>query len=136
MSIKFNIVERGRPGHSEATKKYYPSIQSTGRVSVRDLAERASDMSTLSTPDMMAAIEALLTIIPEELANGNIVELGDFGNIWLRFSAEGVEDPAKVRGDQITTLIPRLNPGKQFKQVLRTVKFEKLRRKASRHITK
>jgi hypothetical protein len=64
------------------------------------------------------------------------VELGDFGNIWLRFSAEGVEDPAKVNGKQITTLIPRLNPGKRFKQALRTVKFEKLRRKAGRHIRK
>jgi hypothetical protein len=75
MSIKFNIVERGTPGNSEAAKRYYPSIQSTGRVSVRDLAERASRMSTLSTPDMMAAIEVLLTIIPQELADGNIVEL-------------------------------------------------------------
>jgi nucleoid DNA-binding protein len=25
----------------------------------------------------------MLTIIPEELADGNIVELGDFGNFWL-----------------------------------------------------
>jgi hypothetical protein len=32
---------------------------------MRELAERASDMSTLTTADMMAAIEALLTIIPE-----------------------------------------------------------------------
>lgn len=65
LSIKFNIVERGRPGHAGAPKKYYPSIQSTDRLSMRELAERASDMSTLTTADMMAAIEALLTIIPE-----------------------------------------------------------------------
>jgi predicted histone-like DNA-binding protein len=129
MPIKFNIVERGRPGHSEAPKKYYPSIQSTGRVSMRQLAARASDMCTLSTPDMVAAIEALLTIIPDELAQGNMVELGDFGNFWLRSSAEGVEDPAKVRGDQVTTLIPRFNPGKRFKRVLYQVKFERMRKK-------
>ena len=127
MSIKFNVVERGRPGHSEAPKKYYPSIQSTVRVTVRQLAERASRMSTLSTPDMIAAIEALLAIIPQELADGNIVELGEFGSFWLRFSAEGVEDPAKVRGDQITTLIPRFMPGKQFKYKLGSVKFKKRR---------
>jgi predicted histone-like DNA-binding protein len=108
MTVKFNIVERGRPGHSETPKKYYPSIQSTGRVSMRQLAERASKMSALSTPDMMAAIEILLAIIPDELSQGNIVELGDFGNFWLRFSAEGVEDIAKVRGDQITSLLPAL----------------------------
>ena len=129
MTVKFNIVERGRPGHSETLKKYYPSIQSTGRVSMRQLAERASKMSALSTPDMMAAIEILLAIIPDELSQGNIVELGDFGNFWLRFSAEGVEDIAKVRGDQITSLLPRFNPGRRFKHALATVKFKKLRRK-------
>lgn len=129
MTVKFNIVERGRPGHGEAPKKYYPSIQSTGRVSMSQLAERASDMSTLSRADMAAAIEALLTIIPDELAHGNIVELGDFGNFWLRSSAEGIEDPTKVRGDQITTLIPRFNPGKRFRHVLKQVTFEKMRKK-------
>ena len=127
MTVKFNIVERGRPGHSQAPKKYYPSIQSTGRVSMRQLAERASDMSTLSTADMIAAIETLLTIIPDERAHGNIVELGDFGNFWLRSSADGVEDITRVRGDQITTLLPRFNPGKRFKRALATVKFKKLR---------
>lgn len=127
MTIKFNIVERGRPGDSEAPKKYYPSIQSTGRVSARELAEHASDISTLSTPDMMAAMEALLTIIPKELANGNVVELGDFGHFWLRFSAEGAEDPAEVRGDQITTLIPRFIPGRRFRNVLAAVEFQKRR---------
>jgi len=130
MTVKFNIVERGRPGHSDAPKKYYPSIQSTGRVSVHQLAERASEMSALSTPVMIAAIETLLAIIPDELAAGNIVELGDFGNFWLRFSAEGVEDISRVRGDQITTLLPRFNPGKRFKRALARVEFERLRRKA------
>lgn len=127
MTIKFNIVERSRPGDSEAPKKYYPSIQSTGRVSMHELAKQASMMSTLSTPDMMAAIEALLTIIPDELANGKIVELGDFGNFWLRFSAEGVEDRKRVSGDQITTLIPRFMPGKRYKRAREAVKFEKFR---------
>jgi predicted histone-like DNA-binding protein len=96
------------------------------------LAERASRMSTFSRPDMIAAIELLLAIIPEELAQGNIVELGDFGNFWLRSSAEGIEDPGKVRGDQITTLIPRFNPGKRFKRALYRVKFERMRKKPSR----
>ena len=130
MTVKFNIVERGRPGHSEVPKKYYPSLQSTGRVSIYELAERAGKMSALSTPVMIAAIETLLAIIPEELAEGKIVELGDFGNFWLRFSAEGVEDINRVRGDQITTLLPRFNPGKRFKRALAEVEFARSRRKA------
>lgn len=127
MSIKFNIVERGRPGLPDAPKKYYPSIKSTGRVTMRQLAKEASQISTLSSADMMAAIEAFLTLIPDHLAKGEVVELGDFGNFWLRFSAEGTETPAQVGGDQITTLIPRFMPGKEFRRILAAAKFEKLR---------
>lgn len=127
MSIKYTVVERGKPGDHEAPKKYYPYIQSTGRITKRQLAKEASDISSLSSVDMMAAIEAFLTLIPAHLVQGEIVDLGDFGNFWLRFSARGAESSTKVRGDQITTLIPRFMPGKEFKKVLRTVKFEKLR---------
>lgn len=130
MSIKFSIVERGRPGHPEAPRKYYPYIRSSSRVSVRELAEEASDMSTLTTADMMAAIEACLLLIPKHLAQGEVVELGDFGNFWLRFTADGVSAPEKVRGDLVKTLIPAFKPGKRFKKTLRTAKFEKSSRRA------
>ncbi|HET9911135.1 MAG TPA: HU family DNA-binding protein [Anaerolineales bacterium] len=126
MSIKYNIVKRGRPDHAEVPKKYYPSLQSTGKVTMRELATEASNISTLSTADMMGAIEAFLTIIPRHLAEGKVVDLGDFGSFWLRFKAEGAEEPAKVRGNLITTLLPRFIPGKEFKRLLRAVKFERL----------
>jgi len=125
MSIQFNIVKRGNPARPNMPKKYYPSIQSGGRVTLRELAERAANMSTLSTTDILAAVESFLTIIPEELANGRIVELGDFGNFWLRSTSDGVERPEEVRGSQVTSLIPRFNAGKRFKRVLRAVRFEK-----------
>ena len=125
MSIKFNVVERGNPARPNLPKKYYPSIQSSGRVTLRQLAERAANMSTLSTTDIMAAVESFLTIIPEELAHGRIVELGDFGNFWLRSASDGAERPEEVGGSQITSLIPRFNAGKRFKRVLGAVKFEK-----------
>src|SRR6187551_947514 len=125
--IKYNKVKRGRPGHPEVPEKYYPSLQSTGIVTTRKLAQEASKMSTLSTADMVAAIEALLILIPEHLINGERVELGDFGSIWLRFSAEGVEDENKVSGKQITRLIPRLMAGKRFLEVLAQAEFQELR---------
>lgn len=125
MAVKFNVVERGNPVKPEAPKKYYPSIQSSGRVTARELAEMAAQRSTLSTMDMMAAIESFLTIIPEQLARGNIVELGDFGSYWLRASCDGVETPDEVRASQITGVLPRFNPGKKFKGVLKTIEYVK-----------
>ena len=126
MSVKFNIVERGNPAKPEAPKKFYPSIQSTGRMTLRELAEHASQMSTLTTMDMMAAIEGFLTIVPRELAKGNIVELGDFGSFWLRTDTEGAANHADVRGNQVTSIQPRFMPGKEFKRVLNSAEFEKI----------
>ena len=125
MTVKFNVVERGNPSNPEAPKKFYPSIQSSGRVTTRELAERASQMSTLSTTDMMAAIESFLTIVPNELAKGNIVELGDFGSFWLRTTTDGVDNAAEVRADQISGVMPRFNPGKEFKRTLDSIQFNK-----------
>jgi len=125
MSVKFNIVERGNPADREAPRKFYPSIQSSGRVSTRELAERAAQMSTLTTTDMVAAIESLLTIIPNELAKGNIVELGDFGSFWLRTTSDGTETADEVRAAQITGVLPRFNPGREFKRTLDAIVFNK-----------
>ena len=125
MSVKFNIVERGNPANPGAPKKFYPSIQSSGRVSTRELAELASQMSTLSSVDMVAAIESFLAIIPRELAKGNIVELGDFGSFWLRSTSEGAETAETVRADQITNVMPRFNPGREFKRVIDAITFNK-----------
>lgn len=125
MTVKFNVVERRNPANPEAPKKFYPSLASTGRKTLRQIAEQVAEISTVSTVDTMANIEALLRVIPQQLADGNIVELGDFGNFWLKANSEGVESAADVRADQITTLLPRFNPGKQFKKVLATVEFTK-----------
>lgn len=125
MSVKFNVVPRGNPSNPQAPKKFYPSIQSSGRKTMRQLAGRISEISTVSSVDTMAVIEALLTVIPQELAAGNIVELGDFGNFWLRSSSEGADSAEAVRASQISSLLPRFNPGKEFKKVLNTIEFEK-----------
>ena len=125
MSVKYNVVERGKPGDPTAPKKYYPSIQSSGRATLRQLATAISQMSTVSSADTLAVLEALLTVIPQELSRGNIVELGDFGNFWLRTDTEGAETAEEVRASQVTNVLPRFNAGKEFKKVLDTIEFVK-----------
>jgi predicted histone-like DNA-binding protein len=123
MTVRFNIVERGNPSNREAPKKFYPSIQSSGHVSSRELAEMAAQRSTLSTMDMMAAIESFLEIVPEQLAKGNIVELGEFGSFWLKTTADGAETADDVRATQINSILPRFIPGKLFKNQLEQIEF-------------
>jgi predicted histone-like DNA-binding protein len=125
MTVKYNVVERGNPSNPTAPKKFYPSIESSGRKTLRQMAARISEISTVSSADTMAVLEALLTVIPQELAAGNIVELGDFGNFWLRADSEGAETAADVHASNIKGVLPRFNAGKEFKKVLDAIEFEK-----------
>ena len=126
MTIKYNIVERPNPQDREAPRKFYPSIQSSGRMDLRKLSKRITQMCTVTGPDTLAVIESFLTIIPEELAEGNIVELGDFGSFWLRNNADGADQQEDVSASQVTNLLPRFIPGVEFKKALKGVDFEKL----------
>jgi predicted histone-like DNA-binding protein len=126
MTVKFNVVERGNPANPQAPKKFYPSIQSSGKMSLRELAKQISTISTVSSTDTLAMLEALLNIIPGELSKGNIVELGDFGNFWLRNTAEGTDTAEAARAEQITGVLPRFLPGKEFKKALDAIEFGKV----------
>ena len=87
MPTKYNVISRRNPLDPQAPHKFYPSVVSGGRITLRQLARQISEISTVSTVDTMAVLEALLTIIPREIADGNIVELGEFGSFRLRIQA-------------------------------------------------
>jgi predicted histone-like DNA-binding protein len=125
MTVKYTVVARGNPQNPEAPKKYYPSVNSTGRVNLRGLAERIAEISTVSSVDVVAVLEALLTIIPRELANGNIVNLGDFGSFRLRIHSVGADSEEKVTARNITKTLPRFTPGKRFQETLDNISYER-----------
>jgi len=125
MSAKYNVVERRNPSNPDAPVKYYPSVISSGRVNLRQLSGLIGEISTVSPADTMAVLEALLNVIPRELANGHIVELGDFGAFRLRIQTEGAATPEEVTSRNITKTLPRFVPGKEFKNALHNVEYKK-----------
>jgi nucleoid DNA-binding protein len=50
-------------------------------------------MSTISTADTMAMLEAFLTVVPDLLTEGKIVELGEFGTFPSAFRATARQKP-------------------------------------------
>ena len=125
MSVKYNVITRGNPGNPDAPAKYYPSTKSRGRITLRQLAKQIAEMSTVSSVDTLAVLEALLTLIPRELTAGQIIELGDFGSFRLRIQSEGSDTPEAVTSANIKRVLPLFAPGKEFKQVLANTEFSK-----------
>jgi nucleoid DNA-binding protein len=73
----------------------------------------------------MAVIEGFLSLIPAELANRNIVKLGEFGSFWLRADTEGQDTPSVIGGQHIKAAKVRFTPDKEFKQAPAVIDFEK-----------
>jgi predicted histone-like DNA-binding protein len=125
MTVKFTVVTKRDPRDLQAAPRYYPMLKSTSRVTLRQLAERIGKISTVSVIDVIAVLEALLIVVPQELANGNLVDLGGFGSFRLRVNGRGAASAAEVTARNITRVFTRFRPGRLFREVLNSITFER-----------
>lgn len=124
--INVSVIQKVNPRAPLEPRKYYGVTKAAGVIDIRQLANQISKETTLGTPDVIAVIEALLQDIPEQLLDGKIVKLGDFGSFRLTVSGPGVESLEEYH----TSLIERTNlhfrGGKVFTDVLKNVEFRKV----------
>ena len=126
MPIKYHVMLRHNPRDPEAPKRYYPVVRSSGRTTQRNLAQKGARMSTLSAADLAAGLEVLLELIPEEVMEGNIVDVGDFSSFRLSANTTGSDTLEEVKSYNIKSVNVRFTPGKAFKDAMNRATFEKL----------
>jgi predicted histone-like DNA-binding protein len=126
MPVEFTVAAKANPQDRQAPKKYYAIARSSGEISVRELAQMIAKRSTLSTVDVMATLEALLEVIPERIAEGNIVRLGDFGSFSLSVSSDGAEKEEEVKSSLIKGNSLNFRPGKVVQKALDTIEYRKI----------
>ena len=125
MPVKFNVTPRKDPRDQNSQPKYYATVKSSGRSDTHAIAKSINSMSTVSSVDTAAVLEAFLNVVPDKLAEGNIVELGDFGTFRVSVSSEGEAKAEDVTARNITDMRVLFTPGKRFKQALNTAEFQK-----------
>lgn len=125
MSVKFTVNPKKDPRNLAAEPRYYAIVKSDGRADTQNVARSINSMSTVSSADTAAVLEAFLQVVPEKLADGKIVELGDFGTFRVTVSSEGTAQPEELTARHITNTRVIFTPGKRFKQVLGTIEFQK-----------
>lgn len=125
MPVKFSASPKRDPRNLESDPKYYAMVKSDGRADTQAVASSINAMSTVSAPDTAAVLEAFLHVVPEKLADGKIVELGGFGTFRVTVSSEGAAQPQELNARSITNTRVIFTPGKRFKQVLKTIEFQK-----------
>jgi len=124
MAVKYTVVSRVNPQDPQGPKKYYPRVKSINKVGTREVADRISGMSTLSSIDVFASTEGFLDTVSNLLADGCIVKLGDFGTFSLRIHSVGSDDPKDVSARNITRTMVTFRPSKRFRKILDGIEFE------------
>jgi len=125
MPIKYTVVDRKNPIKPTDPAKYYASVKISGHIDLRELAEYICDMTCLDSVDAMAAIEALLKVIPRELAKGKVVNLGDFGSYRLSLHSRGEADGKDVSNASIIVAKPHFRPGRLFRETLKATSYRR-----------
>ncbi len=124
MSVAYQLVLRPNPKDRLAVKKYYASVKNSGTTEFESLCTTISDRGTCIKGDIQAALDGLIFSMKQGLAEGRIIQLGEFGNFRMSVGGTGVEDSA----DYSTSMILRkkiiFTPGKLLKDMLKTIAFK------------
>lgn len=126
MPINYSLTQRVNLKDANAPRKFYAIAKSNGEETTCQLATEISKRTSLSSVDVLAVIEAFIDLIPERVADGKIVRLGEFGSFSVTISSEGVEKAeeftsALIRGNSLN-----FRPGKLVQKVLDTIEYSKV----------
>lgn len=126
MAINYSLTQRVNPKDPAAARKFYAIAKSSGEETTRQLATEISKRTNLSSAEVYAIIEAFIDLIPERIADGKIVRLGDFGSFNVTISSEGTEKPEDFNATLIKSNSLNFRPGKLVQKVLDTVDYLKI----------
>ena len=107
--------------------KWYPRSLTVGTCTTKYVAERLSQMSTVSLGDTYAVLLGLGEVMGELMELGQSVKLEGIGTFYLTGQAKGrgVDTPEEVSGEQFTKLtvgfIPEYSRAQNGKVVKRTI---------------
>lgn len=126
MAVKFKVIERGTPGVAGGgEKKYYASPVMNGELTLAGLTKAIERTSTVNGADIRAVLYAMVDVMRDSLANGQIVRLGELGSLRVSLSSDGKKTAKEVNASAIRNTRVIFTPGKDIKAMLKTLEFTK-----------
>lgn len=121
MSLKIKKINRRNPSVPEDPPKFYASALHERKIELDELATSVADRCSLRRSDVHGVLIALMDIIPAELANGAIVNLGKLGSFFVSVKSEGAETADDLTSSMVTGTKIQYRPTKELKKQLRTI---------------
>ena len=98
--------------YSKLSKKYHPTAKVLGNISMKKLARRLSDRSTVTVSDCYAVLAEIGEVMSEYMASGYSVEIQGLGNFryTIDSSKNGKETAEEVSAADINGVRIRFIP--------------------------
>ena len=131
MSVKIRKVVNNRKGSKTQGKVYGHAVVSD-TINTKKLCQNIRDRCTLTEPDVVAVVSALITEVSGQLALGNRVVLDGFGSFKVGLSSTPADSAKKFTSANIKCLRVIFQPaieminGKRVKTLLKEVRVEEL----------
>ena len=124
MAVFYNKVQRRNPSDPTGTKKWYPSLRTTGMLKEKEVARQIADETTLNPKEAEMALSQLHKIMLRALSNGESIQLGDWGSFHLTLNAVGTENQADANGTKVKKFNIRFAPGKELKEAIARIELK------------
>ena len=131
MSVKIRKVVNNGKGSKTQGKVYGRAVVSD-TINTKKLCQNIRDRCTLTEPDVVAVVSALITEVSGQLALGNRVVLDGFGSFKVGLSSTPADSAKKFTSANIKCLRVIFQPaieminGKRVKTLLKEVRVEEL----------
>jgi predicted histone-like DNA-binding protein len=124
MSIKYVKVQRNIYTGATPGTRYLARIFRVSNIDMDELATEISEATTVSFPDVLAALKALEIIISRHVLNGEAVKLNVLGMFAPGIKATAKTTLAQVDATTIKRAYCRFYPSPIFMKKLEKASFE------------
>lgn len=131
MSVKYRKVVNNRKG-SKTQGKIYGRAVVSDTINTKKLCQNIRDRCTLTEPDVVAVVSALVTEVTAQLALGNRMVLDGFGSFKVGLNTSPADTAKKFTSANIVGMhvifqsAIEMQQGKRVKTLLKDVKVEEL----------
>lgn len=126
MSIQVKVLQKRNPSDPKQPKKFYAQIIPAKEVTLRKLVDAIADRCTLTGSDIKAVLDSLMVTLKKELADGNIVRLGDLGSFRASVSSKGEDTEKKCTANSVKKARVIFVPSIELKEAVAGFSFSKL----------
>lgn len=124
MSVHYKTVQK--KGKLAEQASWHAVVVNQGEISLQELGRRIANSCHLSASEVTAIMEALLIAIPQALAEGKIVRLGELGTFQLYARSKGAVQKESFGRKNILAPTLHFRPGKELKQAISLFEWKKI----------